>query len=494
MKRSKLCYGVLSALAIIFGWSLNVSSDTNALRYAYDAFPLFSSAVVRCTSDSNCQGTTTHNTSGFNIIFDFPNASSSNKPSSFDNDLTTYSKSGYDLCQTINNTDSIFYTSSISDRHQFVVNSRAGGTFNKQPLSSFYPSTYPSCLDYRATRWSYDHIYGSQYNLVTGELLKLVNISNFYFNNSDAVPGETSGSIKRITVPLNLANMTKVDSGSLMEWDFGLVGDPGTLTIDPNLRYTFNLSYYTLDPDTNTYEDFFNSWSASATGTCTVDSDYDIILSNGDLQAIRYNGLNLHCSFTAPSDLYYVSPTLNIYGSSGPIYNSSSFITWSGSGVFFSGTYFTTDGDDTWSGQIMNATPTGDNMENNPSYQQLYGDGTTSTCSPGDFICDLSNLFNFTFINPFEPILHLFTDSNQCASIPTIAGMIHSDETSVCPWFPSSVRNIATPVLGLASMMLVFGFAVRWLGSSSGNLFEDSRHEEVSNQGGRWGHFKKGGR
>lgn len=491
MKRSNLCFGVLSALAIIFGLSLSVSLDTSALRYAYDAFPLFSDSAIFC-NDANCQGTVTHNSSGFNIVFDYDTSSSSSVPSSFDTNLTTYSKSGFDLCQTINNTDTIFSTQTSNDRNQFLVSSRAG-IFNKQPLSSLYPSNYPSCLRYRATRWSYDHIYGSQYNLVTGEPLQLVNISNFYFNNSDSVPGETSGSIKRITVPLNLANMNKVDSGSLMEWDFGLVGGPGTLTIDSNLRYTFELSYYTLDPDTNTYEDFFNSWTTS-TGICTVDSDYDIILTNGDLQALRYNGLNLHCSYTAPSDLYYVFPTLTIFGSSGPSYNPSSFLTWSGGGVYFSGTYFTTDGDDTWSGQIMNATPTGDNMENNPSYQQLYGDGTSSTCSPGDFICDLSNLFNFTFINPFEPMLHLFTNSNECASIPTIAGLIHSEETTVCPWFPSSVRSIATPVLGLSSMMLVFGFAVRWLGSSSGNLFEDSRHEEVSNQGGRWGHFKKGGR
>lgn len=91
-----------------------------------------------------------------------------------------------------------------------------------------------------------------------------------------------------------------------------------------------------------------------------------------------------------------------------------------------------------------------------------------------DYGLSLENMFNFNFINPFEPILHLFTDSDSCVQIPTIAGMIHSQETQVCPWFDSNVRNIVTPVLGLSSMMLVFGFAVRWLGSSSGNMFEDS--------------------
>lgn len=102
------------------------------------------------------------------------------------------------------------------------------------------------------------------------------------------------------------------------------------------------------------------------------------------------------------------------------------------------------------------------------AYQQDYHD------QEPDYGLSLSKLFNFTFINPFEPILHLFTDNGSCVQIPTIAGMIHSEETQVCPWFDSNVRNIVTPVLGLSSMMLVFGFAVRWLGARSGNMFEDS--------------------
>ncbi len=102
------------------------------------------------------------------------------------------------------------------------------------------------------------------------------------------------------------------------------------------------------------------------------------------------------------------------------------------------------------------------------AYQQDYHD------QEPDYGLSLSKLFNFTFINPFEPILHLFTDNGSCVQIPTIASMIHSEETQVCPWFDSNVRNIVTPVLGLSSMMLVFGFAVRWLGARSGNMFEDS--------------------
>lgn len=92
----------------------------------------------------------------------------------------------------------------------------------------------------------------------------------------------------------------------------------------------------------------------------------------------------------------------------------------------------------------------------------------------GDYFQQLVNLFNFNFTNPFAPLFQLFTDGNDCVDIPIIAGMLGSTETQYCSWFPASVKNILTPVLGLSSLMLVFGFAVRWLGSSSGNLFEDA--------------------
>lgn len=100
----------------------------------------------------------------------------------------------------------------------------------------------------------------------------------------------------------------------------------------------------------------------------------------------------------------------------------------------------------------------------NPNYNQDSQD---------DFFSSLVNQFVFSFTNPFQPIFNLFTSGDQCSQIPIIAGMLHSDQTTYCPWFDSSVRNILTPVFSLASVMLVFGFLVRWLGSSSGNMFDD---------------------
>ena len=103
-----------------------------------------------------------------------------------------------------------------------------------------------------------------------------------------------------------------------------------------------------------------------------------------------------------------------------------------------------------------------------------------SPTSPGfgheqtDWFSSLVNMFAFNFTNPFSALFMLFTDNNSCVQIPNLAGMLHAEDTEYCPWFDSTTRNILTPVLGVSSVMLVFGFLVRWLGSGSGNMFEDS--------------------
>ena len=79
----------------------------------------------------------------------------------------------------------------------------------------------------------------------------------------------------------------------------------------------------------------------------------------------------------------------------------------------------------------------------------------------------LGSLFSFTAFNPFSGIFALFTGGGSCVPIPTVASMINSSETTFCPFFPSSIRSIATPVMGISSMMLIFGFFVRWLNDGS---------------------------
>lgn len=79
-------------------------------------------------------------------------------------------------------------------------------------------------------------------------------------------------------------------------------------------------------------------------------------------------------------------------------------------------------------------------------------------------------IFNFNVINPFASLFNLFTP-NQCVEIPTLAGLVNSEDSTYCSWFPNSVRSIFTPVFGIASIMLLFGFVVRWLGGSNVTLF-----------------------
>ena len=136
-----------------------------------------------------------------------------------------------------------------------------------------------------------------------------------------------------------------------------------------------------------------------------------------------------------------------------------------------------TDNDKTDSGVYFGQEVTGGDADDAPGSASSTVDGDGEV----DWLSSLVNLFNFNFINPFAPLFEMFTDNSECASIPIIAGMLGSTETQYCPWFDSSTRSILTPVLSIASIMLLFGFLVRWLSSSSGNMFEDQTTHKWGN-------------
>lgn len=77
------------------------------------------------------------------------------------------------------------------------------------------------------------------------------------------------------------------------------------------------------------------------------------------------------------------------------------------------------------------------------------------------------NVFRLDLFNPFAPIFEMFNPGG-CVSIPTLASWLHVDNPQVCPWFPDSVRSVLTPVISIASIMLLFGFVVKWLRSGDG--------------------------
>lgn len=81
---------------------------------------------------------------------------------------------------------------------------------------------------------------------------------------------------------------------------------------------------------------------------------------------------------------------------------------------------------------------------------------------------EATGIFNFNILNPFAGLWDLFNPS-QCTSIPIISQWVHSESAQYCSWFPNSVRSVLTPVFGIASIMLLFGFFVRWLSGSRGD-------------------------
>lgn len=129
-----------------------------------------------------------------------------------------------------------------------------------------------------------------------------------------------------------------------------------------------------------------------------------------------------------------------------------------------------TDVDSTFGGDF-NDDISGADPDSAPGSALQHVDNSTDNVSWFD---SLVNLFNFNILNPFAPIFALFTDNNSCVNIPTIAGMLNSSETQYCPWFDSTTRDIVTPVVGLSATMLLFGFFVHWLGSSSDAVFDDA--------------------
>lgn len=179
--------------------------------------------------------------------------------------------------------------------------------------------------------------------------------------------------------------------------------------------------------------------------------------------------LRISCNLNLPTKFITFSPTLVFDGDHEYIFDNSD---WSFSYGSF---YYITDGD---------STPSYDFGTTNVNGTYIFGDPAhyiPDNNSDGGFIANIVNLlenfrvnilnlFQFNFLNPFAPLFALFTSGDECVNIPIMASMLNSDENVVCPWFPASVRNIVTPVFMLVSVMIIFGFAVRWVKSSSSDF------------------------
>lgn len=107
-------------------------------------------------------------------------------------------------------------------------------------------------------------------------------------------------------------------------------------------------------------------------------------------------------------------------------------------------------------------------QQQNQQFQQNKQEEKDRENKGNDQSSKLGNLFSFTAFNPFSGLFGLFT-SGGCKPIPTIGKMLNKPDATYCPWFPDNVRSILTPVLGISSMMLIFGFFIRWLNSDDFN-------------------------
>lgn len=468
MKGMKLCFGLLLALFTIFGFSLNDCLDVNALRHDVLYLPLstqtssFSSTALANDGLSVSYSSNYNQMNDFDIsaphFFESSFVSSSNKcvhingtsrsrsawyPSNqsgtirFLSYYDTYSNSGsyYNaLCQQLSPFGSL--SGLISSHPEFDESSLVNIPLVDRP---FYSSFLPYYYDYDSYYFS-DSAVDTQSGVHYSNTLSTAQIYGIPLNK-----------FKRLEIPLGMSN----DSvGSIttnrpfrVNGVFDFSGDGSSFEWGPNIS---SLGWFKLR-----YNYRFDDYAYYGTSSCVT-----------NFRSVDFNNfyqLEYSCDLVFEHDVYENELYLYLDIGTDGDYVWDSNVDWK-----FSSTYIVTDNDETPGGS-WGVKPTGNHLSNAPgSAQGLIGS------DDGDWFSSLTNLFNFSFINPFAPIFGLFLDQNQCASIPIIAGMIHSEESSICPWFNSDVRNIVTPVLGIFSIMLLFGFLVRWLGARSGNLFDDS--------------------
>lgn len=481
MKGFKKCYGVLSLLSIIFGFSLNACSDTSALQYQVDKIPLMIPSISNTFPNSLVDPPAfTIQISGDYSVSDnlYSNkylsqylltASLSNDVcnavryrhlpiSGYSSDgsknTLSYSFSGYNLSWPfISKIDTAYNpcSSSTANISQSSISTLTADPFLRQDLYKLAPY-----------RFSYDGFYlhdtydkdGLLYDTKFDLMYDLFGTREH--GTTDHVPDR----IYRVQIPLGAAEFdipsdTPLSVSGEFIFDFD---DPSVdvLSSDTSLdlgiyirqgnsggsyTYTVPCSYRLQRDDPS---DSLSVWSFSYICDTTV----------------RTIGGNIYTPSTDIVIPYLVFTPRYISDDINPFYQ-----------FIFDSFVVITDNDDTPANSSWSSTPiSGSNPHLAPgsAYQHAVNN------SDPDFFTSLLNMFSFNFSNPFAPIFAMFDPGSNCAQIPTLAGMLHSEETQVCSFFSNNTRAVLTPVFTIASMMLIFGFTIRWLGSRSGNFIEDS--------------------
>lgn len=474
----KKCSGLLFLLFTIFGLSLNVSSNTSALQHEYKTIPAFGRTYFGSTDSSS------DTINGFTIQWSSPYSAPSTSikrqtvmssvysgsecsyerfgqsPGSIDN-VSGYSTASF----TYGIWDFSYYVSSYCNTPYGFGSSLPSSHFLMSSTPSFLSSSIPSGLvnlaymnDLRNQLpypFAYDHFYLKDSATVSDTTYTTdLKISDLFAKSESPVIVSKFSYLRFPFDEIDQSLTGPMISGRPLEFK-GTFYFPGAsyssgFSWNPEFFssgiFRFDLTYF--EPGTSHH------------GVLNIPCSLRTVSLSAGL------GVVYSCPTTLPSDMSnsHLIPVLVLSsGSSSDPYIFDTTVEWS-----WSGAYLTTDNDDT-PGSVISSDCVGNNCDDAPGSASGY------YSSSSDWFSSLTNLFNFSLLNPFAPLFEMFVSPSEqsCASIPILSGMLHSTETSYCSWFDSSTRAVLTPVLGFASVMLLFGFFVRWLSSSSGNMFED---------------------
>lgn len=522
MKGKLKCFGLCLALLTMLGLSLNASSDVSAYKFQLNYMPLYTYSYVEHGTSFN----SFDSGPGFSISWPSASApsldnyrtvaplwwspyydstnnkcywnsvSNSNLPYSsgghwsFSNGTyrpytNTYARSVYEF------SDSTTPTSGTICRSLYPFGSNGvpsldSDSFPSGAISLLFKPLRPYAADYSSytyyDTWTSDTgvVYGS-HGLKLDDILSSYNVSRMGIGPSS------------MTIPIGMVrdiasdnSLFSIQQGTTIRFNYGL---HFTQLTQYDLTYLENasvkLGYKYVKSNGTSVSQQFISCSTSV-------EDYDNF-------GIHFDW---YCDFTVSEDVYddnLISFWFIITPGSG--YSSIWNVTFDTSGSipeqdfkysdgrnanvsyisFYSDSISIITDNDYTSGGYIGGSSLGSNPGSSPGSAEFEHSISRPDESSPDWLSTLTNLFHFSFTNPLSPLFAAFTSGDDCVNIPTIAGMLNSEETTYCPWFSANTRGILTPVLSIVSIMLLFGFIVRWLGSSSGNFFEDSQGEELSN-------------
>ena len=477
------CFTVLFLFFIMLGLSFVVSSDVNALRHDITTLPLLSEA----TNPTNITpaGATGEGNPRFQIRW-----SNQYKQDSTSKSHALYftSRLSNNKCTFVSGSDHYYQTPTFSDDNSGYRSFEFGIPSYRFDYGYNAPADTVQCRQ----GVPFGQLYSSQTNLGVHPSFddsSLVNIPAYQrplFSNLLPYYFSFSGMYRYHSITsdgIDYTHVLKMSDilGYNLDKPYRIViplgmNQPditGQITSGRNLTYTgqFNFdSSFAWRSDIGSNLEFNLNWVGFDSSDISNGTNHygSVPCSIRNTSILNEKVVSFSCSFDSPITVVDGQFWAWLY-----INDLSSNYLFSTTGdMRFSVAYLTTDYDDT-PGDSLGREVVGN------SALQAPGSAYNDIPSNNDFTFNLANLFNFGFLNPFQPLFNLFSDDNTCASIPTISSWLHTEDTQVCHFFPSSVRNVLTPVFGLASSMLLFGFAVRWLGSSSGNFFEDTSAETL---------------